>query len=117
MDGRGAGRDQPPRSRWVRRAVLLGSMGAGLWLASSLGHAGAAQATVIDPSCCQVQLGAALAPVGPEVRTVVQHSVNGTLRPARLPTTDLALPVRALPVQTLPVRLLPVLARHPVAAR
>src|SRR6185437_12018684 len=105
--GRGAGRDQPPRSRWVRRAVLLGSMGAGLWLASSLGHAGAAQATVINPPCCQVQPGAALAPVGPEVRTVVQHSVNSTLRSAKLPTTDLALPVRTLPVRALPAQVLP----------
>src|SRR5690348_14761290 len=117
MGERGAGRDRPPRSHWIRRAVLLGSMGAGLWLASNLGHTATAEAAVVSPPCCQLQLGAAPAPVRPEVRTIVQPSVHSTLRPATFPTTDLALPVRTLRIRALPVRQLPVLTRHPVADR
>jgi len=55
MDERGVA-PEPPRSRWLRRTVLLGSLGAGLWLAGSLGHATAAQAAVTSPPpCCSVQ--------------------------------------------------------------
>jgi hypothetical protein len=109
MDERGAV-PEPPRSRWVRRTVLLGSIGAGLWLAGSLGHATAAQAAVANPpACCPVQ---AISP--PDVRTIVPHSLHTLLDPTstdpRSPavvgtlTHRPVLPARALPDQVLPVR-------------
>jgi hypothetical protein len=117
MDERGAV-PEPPRSRWVRRAVLLGSIGAGLWLAGSLGHATAAQAAVASPSpCCPVQ---AISP--PDVRTTVPHSLHILLDPASTDPHSTAVvgtlthrPV--LPAQVLPVRALPVSAIRSTAGR
>lgn len=120
MDERGAGRDRPPRSRWARRAVLLGSIGAGLWLAGSLGHAAAAQAATPDPLCCPVPVAVPAA-----ARTIVHDPVHTLLgrapvdRPnpavvGRL-TQPLVLQTRAIAEQPLPVRSIP--TRRPVVVR
>ncbi|HET6210579.1 MAG TPA: hypothetical protein VFD94_09375 [Jatrophihabitans sp.] len=56
MIGRGTGRHRPVRPspagcpRWLRRALLVGTAGAGLWLAGSLGHAGSAEASPLPPT-------------------------------------------------------------------
>ena len=109
MDERETGRELPPCSRWARRAVLLGSIGAGLWLASSLGHTATARASVLDPSCCPVRVVAALPAVRSEVRTVAQHSVNTGLDPADRPPILRPDPLRPIlpPVRTVLVRALP----------
>jgi len=106
--------------------VLLGAIGAGLWLASSLGHTATAHAAVIDPPCCPVRVTAPVA----TVRTIVLHSVNTVLDPTDLPPTDRlagtpqhivlpvhALPVRTVPIRALPIRPLPIPARPPIAGR
>jgi hypothetical protein len=112
MDERGVA-PEPPRSRWLRRTVLLGTLGAGLWLAGSLGHATAAQAAVTSPPpCCPVQAitlpnvsHSLLDPGSTDQRTAVVGTL--THRPV--------LPARALPAQVLPVRV-PLVGALPVSA-
>lgn len=120
MDERGAV-TEPPRSRWVRRAVLLGSIGAGLWLAGSLGHASAAQAAVVEPAaCCSGQPISA-----PDLRTTVPHALHTLLDPVSTDrhrpdvvgtlTHPPVLPARALPDRVLPARV-PLTTAPPVPA-
>jgi hypothetical protein len=139
MDECQAGPGQRPRSRWARRVVLLGSIGAGLWLASSLGHATAAEAAAPGPSCCSTRSAVpplGISPTGHESSDdLLDRSTNsagsavGTLRQIVLPVRTLPVPpqpvlapVPPLPVPTqltraLPTRGLSVQPKHSVPAR
>lgn len=94
MDERSVGPEQRSRSRWARRAVLLGAIGAGLWLASILNRGAVAEAAVPGPICCPVQSAATLP------ATIIHDSLDN---PASSPASSAVIDTVRQLVRTLPV--------------